>query len=100
MKRVIRKPYPQSQLDREFNRFVERNPHVVTLFISFALRAQQRGQKIGAKAVWERLRWDLVVETDEVAPRLNNNYTSRMARLAMEREPRLDEFFETRELRT
>lgn len=87
-------------MDQQFEDFVERNPHVVEIFVRLSLRAARSGHRVGAKAVWERMRWELVVETDEASPRLNNNYTSRMARLAMARHPELDGFFDIRELRS
>ncbi len=66
-------------------------------FIKIAWGFHLRGRKIGAKAIWERLRWNHEVrkqEGDDFA--LNNNYTAHMARMAMDREPALRGFFEIR----
>lgn len=86
-------------LDEEFALWADDNERVVALFIRYALAAKRSGKKVGAKAVWERLRWELHVESTGDGPRLNNNYTALVARVAMEREPELRGFFDTRERR-
>lgn len=87
-------------IDERFERFHSANPAVFTLFLRFAREARAKGRKIGAKAIIERLRWEVMIETDEDY-RLNDHYTSRYARLAMELFPEeFRDFFETRTLRT
>lgn len=90
----------EETLDRRFERFVEENPHVYREFVRFAREARRAGLRVGAKAVWERLRWELAIATTDAEWKLNNSFTSRMARLAMEREPDLAGFFETREIKS
>lgn len=74
----------------------------IGLFCDMALDAYDAGaKKIGAKAIWERMRWNLQVERrtgDEF--KLNNNFTSRIARTAISRHPELAEMFEFRKLRS
>lgn len=73
--------------------------HVVNRFIRIAIGFHRRGQKIGAKAIAERLRWNAFVRRAEGADWLiNNNHVAPMARFAMERAPELAGFFETRTL--
>lgn len=82
-----------------FDRFHADNPHVWTLFEKFALEAIARGRgKFGAKAIFERLRWYSIVETDGEPWRLNNNYTAYYARLFESRHPEHAGFFEMREV--
>lgn len=70
---------------------------VVNRFIRIAVGFHRRGQKIGAKAIAERLRWNAFVRLAEGQDWLvNNNHVAPMARFAMERAPELDGFFETR----
>ena len=75
---------------------------VANRFIRIAWGVWKRKKRIGAKAIWERLRWNYAMraagpEADEF--KLNNNHTAYMARLAMEKEPRLQGFFDTRDIR-
>ena len=84
--------------DARFFRFVENNPHVLRRFVQLALELQATGvERYGAKAIWETLRYEALRTRGETI-KLNNNYVSRLARLAMATEPRLKGFFETREL--
>lgn len=87
-----------------FEAFHAANPHVYDLLVGYsrqALRAARlRGRsRIGIRAVWERMRWDLDVETKRGADdfKLNDHLTAFYARLLMAREPDLAECFETRE---
>ncbi len=72
---------------------------VADRFIRIAYGCHLRGARVGAKAIWERLRWHYEVAARR-APgeryRLNNIYTPYMARFAMDREPKLAGFFELR----
>lgn len=90
----------EPELVRQWRRFHAENPHVWRLFERFALEAAASGvSRIGAKAIWERMRWSLQVETSEHRRgswRLNNSYTAHYARLFRERHPEHAELFETR----
>lgn len=87
-------------LDQRFADFHAKNPQVYRALLRLARQAAARGvTRLGAKALWERLRWEVAVETTESFPTLNNNYTSRYARL-LAREPGLEGLFEVRELRS
>jgi hypothetical protein len=57
-------------------------------------------QHFGAKAIVERLRWEYAVQGFDGEFRWNNNYTSRLARLAADRRPELRSLFEFRNLRS
>tara|TARA_R110002020_G_scaffold167780_7_gene356291 strand:- start:3177 stop:3545 length:369 start_codon:yes stop_codon:yes gene_type:complete len=87
-------------IEGAFDSFHRANPGVYELFKRFALEAHEQGrQRVGAKMIWERIRWYCQVETTETAPKLNNNYTSRYARLFLLDRPDLEHLFETRRLR-
>ncbi len=64
---------------------------------------QARGwRRYGMKALWESIRYDRAVDIGPDADgwKLNNDFTSRMARHVMRRHPELAGFFETREIRS
>lgn len=90
------------QLDAAFDRFISENPEVYRQFRLLAVKLKAKGiERWGAKSLWEVLRWQLAVETNASAssPRLNNNFTSRMARKLMADEPEeFGSFFELRRL--
>ena len=74
------------------------NPYVYCRLRDMAVALAKRGRKkIGIKTLWEVMRWEHWMETDE-EPRLNNDYTSRYARLLMDNEPELRDMFEVRKL--
>jgi hypothetical protein len=50
--------------------------------------------------MWEGLRFMRALTTTADDFKLNNDFTSRYARLLMQSEPELDGFFEVRELRS
>jgi len=67
-------------------------------FIRIAYGCHRRGVKMGAKAIWERLRWNFMLRKVEGERfKLNNNYTAYMARFAMNRMSVLDGYFDLRE---
>lgn len=64
---------------------------------------KRRGfRQYGIAAIWESIRFDRAIEvgTDAEGYRVNNNFKSRLARDIMTFVPELEDFFETRELRT
>lgn len=91
----------QRTISERFWEFHRAHPAVYQHLRRFALEAKARGrERLGIKAIWERLRWYVAVEARDVDGfKLNNNYTSRYARLLMRQERDLEGFFETRELR-
>jgi hypothetical protein len=88
-------------LQARFEEFHANNPQVYAELLKLARRARGRGvQRIGIKMLWERLRWELQVETYHPGDdtfRLNNNYHAAYARLLMAENPELRGLFETRE---
>jgi len=88
-------------LDERFQKFHEQNGWVYTALVRLARETLAAGRtRCGIKMLFEVLRWQWELATisdDEF--RLNNNHTSRYARLIMSREPDLEGFFEIRELK-
>lgn len=72
----------------DFLDYDRRNPAVWPMFERFALEAARAGVRMGAKAIWERMRWEVRIKTpgDDFA-RLNNSYTAYYARRFKEQHP-------------
>ena len=84
-------------LEQRFDAFHAANPHVYANLRRLALDAQRKGRTVGIKMLFEVLRWQYAMQTtDDSDFKLNNSYTSFYARLLMEREPELQNYFETR----
>lgn len=95
----------ESDIQRRFEEFHEKNPVVYERLVQMARDAKEKGHKeLAIKMLWEVLRWEaLMASTSDPSQhiyKLDNRYTSRYARLIMEQEPDLQEFFETRKLRS
>jgi hypothetical protein len=84
-----------------FERFHAANPSVYKRLVAHARvwRHAQPGRKLGIGMLFERLRWDLALQTRGEPIKLNNNYRSYYARLIMAQEPDLADIFATRRLR-
>jgi len=91
---------PRNARAEAFREFHAANPAVYAALVRLARRARQRGSRVGLRCLWERLRWELSVETDtprEGEPyRLNNNHAPFYARLIARREPDLAGAFDLR----
>ena len=91
----------ERSIQARFEAFHHANPQVYELLVRFARDARRTGrQHYGIAAIFERVRWHVYIETrsnDDF--KLNNDFRSRYARLIMEKEPDLIDFFELRELK-
>ena len=99
-----RSPKEEATIRAAFFAFHAKYPEVYALFERFALEAIHAGREsIGAKAVWERMRWETAIgsaRTNSEQYRLNNNFTAYYAREFVERHPELADVFETRRVRS
>lgn len=89
-------------IQQRFELFREANPWVEEALSRLALDLHARGRgRIGMKMLVEVVRWDYTRTTSDPTSsfRINNDFTSRYARILIERHPELGEAFETRELR-
>lgn len=92
---------PDESLDTQFARWLSANPHILDAFLHYAVEAYRRGCRgIGGKLIVEQLRWQSAIQTAGDPYKINNNWTSRLVRAAIARQPELADVFETRELRS
>lgn len=89
---VPTKPRPLTR----FEVWLEQNPGIYAEVVRRARRVKAAGGRVGMKAIFESIRWDVTVRTIGDEWKLNNTYAAPMARLVMERESDLEGFFETR----
>jgi len=88
------------RISSAFAEFHRENPHVYSHFKDFATRAILAGvRRTSSKFIIERIRWELMVETRSSDFKINNNFTSRYARLFIEDFPQHHELFALRELK-
>ena len=91
-------------IQTQFEAFHDRHPVVYDYLVTLAFQARRVGRhRIGMKMLFEVLRWEWTIAglpDDAEEWKLNNNYTSRYARLIMADYPLLDGLFELRELKT
>lgn len=87
----------QAHIVRAGWKFHEENPHVFELFKAFCADLRNAGRKrYGAKAIVERIRWHLDVETKGDQFKINNNFPAFYSRLLMIEDPSFVDFFQTR----
>lgn len=79
--------------------WIEKHPIEFDTFCSIAIHTKKQKEKLGAKAIVERMRWAMNTFRSKPQPKkylYNNSYTSTLARRAMERHPELKGYFELR----
>ena len=85
----------------EFIRFHRDNPEIYDLYVKYAFQLRDAGREnYGSKAIVERIRWHVNVETqskDEF--KINNNHTAYYARMVMIDYPELKGYFRLRSAR-
>ena len=92
-----------ASLDERFRAFHEANPQVYDALCVLARQLKARGhRRYSIKGLFEVLRHRYALQTNRLGDdyKINNSYSSRYARALMEQEPDLDNFFETRQLRS
>lgn len=89
-------------IELDFWAFHTAHPEVYTELRDLALRLRRQGrQHYGIKALYEIVRFNRSLSTRSSADwKLNNNFTSLYARMLMQNEPALRDFFRTRLRRT
>lgn len=92
-------PRPRT-IQEQFEAFHRAHPDVYELFKRFAQELRAAGRPhYGAKAILERVRWHYATSSASAEEfKINNNYTSRYARLLIAECPEFADFFETRRL--
>ncbi|MED1863375.1 hypothetical protein P4V41_07885 [Fictibacillus nanhaiensis] len=88
-------------IEQRFEHFHNTNPHVYETLVRLTRTAKLKGkEKIGIGMLWEVLRWESFIHTQDDKFKLNNDYRSRYARMIMDNEKDLANIFEVRGLRT
>lgn len=80
-----------------FFTFHRENPRVFKLFELYTMQAINSGRKsYGARAIFERVRWDVDIQTKGDPFKINNDLIPMYARLFAEVHPEHASFFEFR----
>lgn len=88
-------------IQERFEDFHRLNPWVLVALERLTIDYLSRGhQRIGLKMLVEVLRWQYARSTTGDEFRLNNTYSSRYARMLIDRHPEWAGVFQTRELKT
>ena len=90
-------------IKEQFYAFHASNHEVADELALLAFDLQNKGHKRGGmKMLFEVLRWQRMMKTNDPFSefKLNNNYTSHYARMLTRCYPRLEGFFETRQMRS
>lgn len=95
-------------LEREARQFHRKNPHVFDTCESLAAKAIARQGKIGIGAIWEKMRWEVMMGTIEIGVnpdtgeplKLNNNYRAYYARWLLYKHPHWADALHIRHTRT
>ena len=87
-------------IEQRFSAFHAANPAVYRELRSMALGIKRRGAtRYGIAGLFEVLRYRWSLQTSGDSFKLNNDFRALYARLLMDNEPELADFFETRERR-
>ena len=82
---------------KAFEQWREENPDLVQAFITKALAMKRSGRpRYSARGIIHVLRWDTHIKDKDATFNINNNQAADLSRWAMESEPELAGFFETR----
>ena len=87
-------------LDEKFAAYHKQNPRVFLLFKLYARESKNTGKKLGAKAIFEKIRVEekKLHTKDPDGWHLNNIFTSRYARMLVEKHPYFKGYFNFRKL--
>ena len=97
---VHAEPDPDLTIAERFDQFHALNPWVLQALEALVSGWLARGHKrVGIKAAFEVIRWNYGMTTTDEPFRCNNDFTSRYARLLIERHPEWEAAIETRRLR-
>jgi hypothetical protein len=78
---------PEMTLADRFAAFHASNPHVADALEHLAAQWLARHERVGMKALFERLRWESGIRTEGSAYVLNNSWTAFYSRLLLDRRP-------------
>lgn len=89
-------------IQEKFEKYNNDNPIVYDTLVALAREAKRAGKtKLGVKLLVERARWELMFNVKTLEEfKINNSFTSRYARLIMEKEKDLNGFFDLKMLKS
>jgi hypothetical protein len=89
-------------LREKFEIFDRDNPEVFASVLRISRQYFDQGIRVGARHVWEIMRWERWIETRDHASsfKLNDHYVPYYARKVMDADPLLAGYFEIRALRS
>ena len=84
-----------------FNKFHKDNPKVYKYFKEyfFYLHKRKGWQKVSAKLIIERIRWEVLITTKDPEFKINNNFTAHYVRLFIQDHPEYERCFELRSVK-
>lgn len=86
-----------SHIVDKFWLYHQENPHIFELYLRFSRELKNSGRQFyGAKAITERIRWHVAVETKGEDFKIGNNHVSCYARLLTIMHPELEGLFHFR----
>jgi hypothetical protein len=89
--------HAEPTLEEKFKKFDADNPQVFEAFQQIATQLLARGRRQhGARAILERVRWDLSLTTTGDDFKLNNNFVALYARKLIAEDSRFSKFFALR----
>ena len=90
-----------TSIQSRFEKFDRENPQVYEKFKQYAGQLLCTGRKrIGAKLIFERIRWDYAIDTNARDFKINNIYPSRYVRKLIAEKPEFRGIFELRSIRS
>ena len=88
-------------IQEQFLTFHRKNPAIYDYFKQFALEMQRSRGLISANMVINRIRWEVMVKTkSDDGFKVNNNFSSRYARMFIDEFPEHKDRISFREVRT
>ena len=89
-----------TRLQRDFEQFDQDNPRIYELLCKFIDQAIARGfRRLGMQMLYERVRWEVMIETTDTEFKLNNNHVAYYARKWLREHPQYPDFFATRRVK-
>ena len=85
-----------------FNEFHKENPRIYQYFKNYFMYLHKRKgwQRVSAKLIIERVRWEVLVKTSDPEFKINNNFTAHYVRLFVKENPQYEKCFEFRKLQS
>ena len=83
-----------------FNKFISENPHIYKSFEEQTFRAIKKGRtKISSDLIINYIRWEQFIESSDENFKINNSYSSYIARFFIKKNPQYSNLFNLRKLR-